>query len=87
MCDAERHRGPDDAGLEVVNFANPAAVFGHRRLSIIDLSPAGHQPMVSPETGDSIVLNGEIYNCFENFGKSCRPEATAFGQTVTRRFC
>lgn len=54
-----RHRGPDDSGF----WKNPSSqVFlGHRRLSIIDLSPAGHQPMVS-EKGNAIIFNGEIYN-------------------------
>lgn len=40
-------------------------LFGHRRLAIIDLSDAGHQPMVDPETGACIVFNGEIYNYLE----------------------
>ena len=62
MTEALRHRGPDDAGVEVVSRAAPAAVFGHRRLSIIDLSPAGHQPMQDAITGNWITFNGEIYN-------------------------
>src|ERR1700730_8160764 len=55
-----RHRGPDDSGI----WASPGAecVLGHARLSIIDLSPLGHQPMVDPETGNCISFNGEIYN-------------------------
>jgi asparagine synthase (glutamine-hydrolysing) len=60
MCDAIRHRGPDDAGL----WTSPdgRVVLGHRRLSIVDLSPAGHQPM-SNETGTVwVTFNGEIYN-------------------------
>ncbi len=54
-----RHRGPDDNGT----WKNePASIyFGHQRLSIIDLSSAGHQPMVS-ERGNVIIFNGEIYN-------------------------
>lgn len=57
---AIRHRGPDDFG----EWINPAAglALTHRRLSIIDLTPAGHQPMVHPDTGDVLVFNGEIYN-------------------------
>lgn len=57
-----RHRGPDDAGI----WSDPqhSLYFGHRRLSIIDLSPAGHQPMVSP-SGTVIVFNGEIFNYLE----------------------
>lgn len=51
-------RGPDDAGL----WQGPGAVLGHRRLSIIDLSPAGHQPMSTPDGALWVVFNGEIYN-------------------------
>ena len=43
MRDAMRHRGPDDAGLWTSR--DERVTFGHRRLSIVDLSPAGHQPM------------------------------------------
>lgn len=58
MNDVIRHRGPDAEGLYVA----PGIGLAHRRLSIIDLSPAGHQPM-SNEAGDIwIVFNGEIYN-------------------------
>src|SRR5437773_458662 len=57
MCDAIRHRGPDDEGILM---AGPVGL-GMRRLSIIDLA-GGHQP-ISNETGlISIVFNGEIYN-------------------------
>jgi asparagine synthase (glutamine-hydrolysing) len=60
MNDTIAHRGPDDAGMEW--FADSSSGLAHRRLSIIDLSPAGHQPMCS-ESGDLwIVFNGEIYN-------------------------
>ncbi|UCG16681.1 MAG: asparagine synthase (glutamine-hydrolyzing) [Phycisphaerales bacterium] len=60
-----RHRGPDDSGHTrcVVRGKNDRAwLFGHRRLAVIDLSSAGHQPMVDPQTGNVIVFNGEIYN-------------------------
>ncbi len=54
------HRGPDDEGLF---FSKVAGVgMGHRRLSVIDLSPAGHQPMSSDDGKVQIVHNGEIYN-------------------------
>lgn len=62
MTAAQQHRGPDDSGLEALAWANPAVIFGHRRLAIIDLSPAGHQPMHDPATGNWITFNGEIYN-------------------------
>lgn len=60
MARAMAHRGPDDRGLRV--FADPALVLGHLRLSILDLSPLGHQPMCSADGGCWIVFNGEIYN-------------------------
>ncbi|MGH7058523.1 MAG: asparagine synthetase B family protein, partial [Acetobacteraceae bacterium] len=60
MTDAMRHRGPDDAGAEVV--ANGELALGHRRLSILDLSPLGHQPMRHASGRLWITFNGEIYN-------------------------
>ena len=61
------HRGPDGSGVvEIVpTQAGGTVVFGHRRLAIIDLSAAGHQPMRDPETGNWIVYNGEVYNFAE----------------------
>jgi asparagine synthase (glutamine-hydrolysing) len=53
-----KHRGPDDEGV----FAKEKIALGHRRLSIIDLSPAGHQPMQSVDKRYHIVYNGELYN-------------------------
>jgi asparagine synthase (glutamine-hydrolysing) len=58
MNDALAHRGPDDAGI----WHNDLVALGHRRLSIIDLSAAGHQPMLSPDKQTVIAFNGEIYN-------------------------
>jgi len=67
LARAERslaHRGPDDAGTVVIEgeAAFGHIGFAHTRLSIIDLSPLGHQPMQDPVTGSWIVYNGEIYN-------------------------
>ncbi|MGP1614064.1 MAG: asparagine synthetase B family protein, partial [Pollutimonas bauzanensis] len=60
MADAIAHRGPDDAGV----WSDEAAglTLAHRRLSVLDLSPAGHQPMHSACTRYVIAFNGEIYN-------------------------
>lgn len=60
MTDCIAHRGPDDAGVWVDEACGVA--LGHRRLSIIDLSPAGHQPMTSACGRYVTVYNGEIYN-------------------------
>lgn len=60
MTDALRHRGPDDAGHWLDSEAGIA--LGHRRLSILDLTPEGHQPMISHDGRWVIVLNGEFYN-------------------------
>ena len=62
MTDTLEHRGPDDKGYKIWNTEKAAIGFGHRRLSIIDLSPLGHQPMYSKNGRWSIVFNGEIYN-------------------------
>lgn len=60
MTDAIAHRGPDDSGTFVSPQGNLG--FGFRRLAIVDLSPAGHQPMTTPDGNVTIVFNGEIYN-------------------------
>jgi asparagine synthase (glutamine-hydrolysing) len=60
MRDTLEHRGPDDAGSYVCPRRRVA--LGHRRLSIIDLTLAGHQPMTSEDGSVWIVFNGEIYN-------------------------
>ena len=66
MMRAMVHRGPDDEGYEELPLAQGGdggvCGLGFRRLAILDLSPAGHQPMFDPNTGDCIVFNGEIYN-------------------------
>lgn len=60
------HRGPDDSGL-YINDAGTLGL-GHSRLSILDLSPLGHQPMLSSDSRVALVFNGEIYN----FKELCR---------------
>ncbi len=72
MADSIAYRGPDDHGL----WSDPEAgiALTHRRLSIVDLSPAGHQPMVSADGRFIITYNGEIYNFLE-----IRPELEARG--------
>lgn len=59
---AMRHRGPDDQGFQVYPVASAVVALGQVRLSIIDLSAAGHQPMHSLDGRWAIVFNGEIYN-------------------------
>src|SRR5262245_17484467 len=53
-----RHRGPDDHGT----WSDGDVAFGHRRLSIVDLSQAGHQPMSNEDGSLWVTYNGEIYN-------------------------
>ncbi len=60
MTDAMIHRGPDDDGVWA--DSDTGIALGHRRLSILDLSPLGHQPMQSADGRYMIVFNGEIYN-------------------------
>jgi asparagine synthase (glutamine-hydrolysing) len=73
MATSLRHRGPEDEGV----WVDPASgiAFGHRRLSIIDLSPMGHQPMHSSCGRYVITYNGEIYNF-----QSLRDELLSLGQ-------
>ncbi|HSJ31037.1 MAG TPA: asparagine synthase (glutamine-hydrolyzing) [Longimicrobiales bacterium] len=65
MTDALAHRGPDGEGL----WTEGSVGLGHRRLSIIDLSPAGHQPMVSADHRYVLSYNGEVYNFRELRGE------------------
>jgi len=72
LTDMVDYRGPDDCGHLCLNFENGRAddgrsfqlFLGHRRLSIIDLSSAGHQPMTD-DKGRWIIFNGEIFNYLE----------------------
>jgi len=76
MRDTMIHRGPDDAGLLVEG----AVGLGHRRLSIIDLSEAGRQPMANEDETVYLVYNGEIYNFLE-----LRRELEALGHRFRSR--
>ena len=69
---ALHHRGPDDSGI----FENDNVTLGHTRLSVIDLSPSGHQPMGVPEIA-VISFNGEIYN-YRELKRDLMKEKCAF---------
>jgi asparagine synthase (glutamine-hydrolysing) len=75
LVDGIAHRGPDDRG----DWLSPdgTCALGHARLAILDLSPAGHQPMLDVETGNAVVFNGEIYN-FADLRKVCESDGYAF---------
>ena len=60
MTDLQAHRGPDDSGIYC--DSQRGVGLGHRRLSILDLSPSGHQPMSYADGRLWITYNGEIYN-------------------------
>jgi len=62
MNEAQRHRGPDGEGIYTYHDGPIALSLAHRRLSIIDLSPAGLQPMSNEDGKIHLVVNGEIYN-------------------------
>ncbi|MBP2294992.1 asparagine synthase (glutamine-hydrolyzing) [Azospirillum rugosum] len=76
MTDAVRHRGPDGEGHHV----DGRVALGHRRLAILDLSAAGHQPMASADGCRLITFNGEIYNFLE-----LRAELEALGHRFRSR--
>ncbi len=61
MTDSVRHRGPDDEGV----YVSGSVGLGHRRLSILDLSPKGRQPMLGRNSDYVLVYNGEVYNYVE----------------------
>ncbi|HYK21218.1 MAG TPA: hypothetical protein VEV42_10820, partial [Pyrinomonadaceae bacterium] len=65
MLESVEHRGRDDQGVwvsEAIDSSGRRACLGHRRLAIIDPSPAGHEPMLSPDGRYVLTFNGEIYN-------------------------
>lgn len=73
MAQALEHRGPDDRGL----YSDDTCALGHRRLTIIDLTPAGRQPFTSPCGRYKLVYNGEIYN-FRALRKSLEAQGECF---------
>ncbi|HVZ93465.1 MAG TPA: asparagine synthase (glutamine-hydrolyzing), partial [Phycisphaerales bacterium] len=85
MLCAETHRGPDDEGLELIDTGGnggsggggTVVALGQRRLSIIDLSPLGHQPMHHAESGDWLTYNGELYN-YMTFRRELEREGVRF---------
>ena len=82
MCEAMVHRGPDDSGTwaSAPDARGWGALLGFRRLSILDLSPAGAQPMEDPVTGHVMVFNGEIYN-FVDLRRRLEAEGQEFKST------
>src|SRR5689334_5505507 len=76
MSQALAHRGPDAAGM----WCDGTVALGHRRLAIIDLSPAGTQPMTNEDESLRITFNGEIYN-FQKYV----PELVARGHEFSSR--
>ena len=82
MSNAMVHRGPDACGtwVSTPDARGWGALLAHRRLSILDLSPAGAQPMVDPVTGHVVVLNGEIYN-FGDLRRRLEAEGQEFQST------
>lgn len=74
MLAALAHRGPDDAGT----WRGGDLFLGHRRLSILDLGPGGHQPMATPDGRAALVYNGEVYNY-----RALRVELEALGESFT----
>jgi len=87
------HRGPDDGGVHV----EPGLGLGHRRLAIIDLSPAGHQPFFNDSGDVAVVYNGEIYNFRElrielegmgyRFRSNCDTEVIVHGWSAWGEAC
>src|SRR5947209_750495 len=82
MSNAMVHRGPDASGVwaSAPDSRGWGGLLAHRRLSILDLSPAGAQPMVDPVTNHAIVFNGEIYN-FGELRRRLEAEGQEFKST------
>ena len=75
MLNSLKHRGPDDEGVEVFSLDSCSIFLGHRRLSIIDISSNGHQPMLYEHL--AIIYNGEVYN-FKDIRQDLISEGYAF---------
>ncbi|HET7585381.1 MAG TPA: asparagine synthase (glutamine-hydrolyzing) [Gemmatimonadaceae bacterium] len=73
MCDTQTHRGPDDQGVEVLG----PVCLGSRRLSILDITPAGHMPMADTTGRWWITYNGEVYN-FRELRAELEPRGHVF---------
>jgi asparagine synthase (glutamine-hydrolysing) len=86
------HRGPDDRGAAIVwegrgaGGAHWTVCFGHRRLSILDLSPAGHQPLRDEERGNWITYNGEVFNHEELRPALCAQGSRSDTEVVLKSF-
>ena len=81
MNDSIRHRGPDDHGALVEGGVG----IGMRRLSIVDLSACGHQPLFNEDQSVAVVFNGEIYNHRDLRSPPGGRAATPFAATATPR--
>ncbi|HEX9143182.1 MAG TPA: asparagine synthase (glutamine-hydrolyzing) [Candidatus Binatia bacterium] len=77
MGQAIRHRGPDDEGEVILETEGFSVGLGHKRLSILDLSPAGRQPMSNEDESIWVTLNGEIYN-FKELTKDLKARGHRF---------
>ena len=82
MTDSLAHRGPDDSGIHIENGNGISVGLGHRRLSIIDLSEAGRQPMANEDGSVWIAYNGEVYN-FPEIRKKIEPRHRFSSRTDT----
>jgi asparagine synthase (glutamine-hydrolysing) len=80
MVEAQAHRGPDDSGQAVFPFGHLCFGLGHRRLSILDLTSAAHQPMIHRDSGDVLIFNGQIYN-FRRLRAMLENEGFSFSST------
>ena len=82
MSDAIRHRGPDGEGYweSTADHTGSGLMLAHRRLAILDLTSAAAQPMVDPDSGHVVVLNGEIYN-YSELKRALVAQGQSFGST------